>query len=607
MKSIIKLFLIYLLCLVIYNCASIGNPSGGPADTVPPFLILDQLSPQSNINIEQRQSIVLPFSERLFPTFINNSIRIEPETEIKIKNLSDKITVTPKDSWPNQFVLYVSRTISDYNNNKLEAPIQLIFSTTDSIVGDTIKGELFNFNLDKNYEVALIDTNYKIISKTESDHNGFYQFLGQKKYSSYFILALENKIQNDFISQIRKNKYGLSNQEINTPIHKLFISPPIPRHDIMNISLVNKKYGKISLSSGAEIDIYFNDQYFRNNGIIKEQNDKYYNQNIIFRDYDFSDSLYLKLNLYNRLEPYSTQKSFLFFEEYNDITLPEIITERISPCNYDSTFSVSYEFSEPIILENGFLKVINIQDSSYFNLGIEKGKIKNSNNPYYYQISENRIAFGNIPISGNRQYFLDCNKIKDLNNNTLCPADSILYISNVPECITEEAEDKKEYEERKKQEEIVIADGEINGIIEYNGPYKLQVVAYKIIDGDERYLISLDGTNIYSRGFYANNKKQKKYLPMVEMQRLTVPDPFLVNDTILIDAPLKNQIDNNNFKLSLQPGEYRIIAYEDINPIGKSYFSGTLEPFKQSAKFIVYNDIIRVRSNWTNTIKMKLD
>ena len=71
-------------------------------------------------------------------------------------------------------------------------------------------------------------------------------------------------------------------------------------------------------------------------------------------------------------------------------------------------------------------------------MGSLRDKIENSN-PYYSQISKNWIAFGNIPISGNRQYFLDCSKIKDLNNNTLCPADSIFYISNVPECITEEA------------------------------------------------------------------------------------------------------------------------------------------------------------------------
>ena len=37
----------------------------------------------------------------------------------------------------------------------------------------------------------------------------------------------------------------------------------------MNINLVNKKYGKISLSSGKEIDIYFNDEYYRNKGIIQ--------------------------------------------------------------------------------------------------------------------------------------------------------------------------------------------------------------------------------------------------------------------------------------------------------------------------------------------------
>ena len=572
MKNIIKLFLIYLLCLIIYNCAYMGSPGGGPADETPPYLILDQLSPQSNLNIGLKESIILPFSERLFPTYVNNSIRIEPEIEIKIKNLSDKIIISPKDNWPSQFILYASRTISDYSRNKLENPIQLIFSTTDSIVGDTIKGELFNYNPDNNYEVALIDSNYNIISKTESGHHGSFQFLGQQNYSSYFILALENKIQDDFNNQIRRNNYGLSNQEINTSMHKIFISPPIPRRDIMNISLVNRKYGKISLSSGSKIDIYFNDEYYRNKGIIQLYEQKINIGNLsttlapryIFRDYNFIDSLNLELTLSNQLEEYNVKHSFEPFNEFEDITPPTITDNIKRQCYNDSTFTISLVFSEPIVIDSSVFKIQNILDSTFTNINQEsnnsKPKKDKKNDIFlpgvtdYLQTNENRILIRNIVNSSNNKLLLDCKKIRDLNNNNLC--DSLLVISNNQEC----------------SEIIQRVYGELNGNISYQGPNNLHVIAYKIADDIERYVIKLDDSNVSPIRIYYSS----------------------------ID-------ENNNFKLKLQPGEYRIIAYEDINSVTRSYFSGTLEPFKKAAKFTVYNDIIRIRANWTNTIKMKLE
>lgn len=57
---------------------------------------------------------------------------------------------------------------------------------------------------------------------------------------------------------------------------------------------------------------------------------------------------------------------------------------------------------------------------------------------------------------------------------------------------------------------------------------------------------------------------------------------------------------NNNFSLlNLEPGKYMIFAYEQLGDIeSNEYFSGTLIPFKRSAKFEVYNNIIEVRPHW---------
>ena len=73
------------------------------------------------------------------------------------------------------------------------------------------------------------------------------------------------------------------------------------------------------------------------------------------------------------------------------------------------------------------------------------------------------------------------------------------------------------------------------------------------------------------------------------------------------DDTIKQEIDDNDFVFNqLLPGNYEIWAYENINPISNNYFSGTLEPLKESAKFIIYNKNLYVRPNWSNTISMEL-
>ena len=70
---------------------------------------------------------------------------------------------------------------------------------------------------------------------------------------------------------------------------------------------------------------------------------------------------------------------------------------------------------------------------------------------------------------------------------------------------------------------------------------------------------------------------------------------------------IREELNNNYFIFNqLVPGDYKIWAYEDINPISRDYFSGTLVPLKQSAKFIIYNKNLYVRANWSNTILMEL-
>ena len=51
-------------------------------------------------------------------------------------------------------------------------------------------------------------------------------------------------------------------------------------------------------------------------------------------------------------------------------------------------------------------------------------------------------------------------------------------------------------------------------------------------------------------------------------------------------------------------GDYKLWIYKDYNIIDNNYFSGTLEPLLLSSPFTVFDKIITIRSNWTNSISI---
>ena len=89
MKSYLKYLLFYILVVIFNSCASMGSPSGGETDNSPPYLLMDKVIPQQNININVNQQIKLVFNERIHPNSIKSSIRVEPSIEFEIKKGTD--------------------------------------------------------------------------------------------------------------------------------------------------------------------------------------------------------------------------------------------------------------------------------------------------------------------------------------------------------------------------------------------------------------------------------------------------------------------------------------------------------------------------------------
>ena len=84
----------------------------------------------------------------------------------------------------------------------------------------------------------------------------------------------------------------------------------------------------------------------------------------------------------------------------------------------------------------------------------------------------------------------------------------------------------------------------------------------------------------------------------------------LIVEAVNLDTKevIRQKVENNYFVFNkLINGNYQIWAYEDINQVSDNYFSGTLEPFVQSAKFVVYSKNVYVRSNWINSISINFE
>ena len=509
MKKKLQYLLFYIILVIIfYNCASIGQPSGGPADIHAPYLLEENTLPLVRTNISINQKIILSFNERISPSSAINALRIEPEIDISIRIRNNTIYLKPKESWPNQFKLFISRNLSDYNNNKLTSPIQLAYSLSDSIILKKIIGSIFNIDSTKIYELVLLDKNLSIISKTESNSDGKFIFSTNNINPSNIILALENQITDNFINDIRIKKYGISNRPVNIKYNPIYLSDPIYRAKINNINLINSNFGEVILSTGQKFYLLLNNMF------MKERSKD--NNNYIYKDYDFQDSINININMSNTIETYNLNDSFIFTDQLMDTSSADIEWHKIS------NDSLLIKFTEPIIVDETL--------RPFYSLGVDSMELifnYNYINPHSLYIDNN---------STNGKINIRCNAIKDLNDNDLC--DSILSLNF--------SEDNSSSSN---------SFGEINGTIHYDGKNKLIVEA-----------INLN-----------------------------------------TDDMIRQEINDNHFIFNeLLPGDYKIWAYESINPIGNNYFSGTLEPIKESAKFIIYNKDLYVRANWSNTVSMEL-
>ena len=169
MKSnIISMIAVYLM---LYSCAVQSPPTGGLSDTESPYI--KEINPNNGSNnINANQSIEILFNEMIDPKTVKSSIRIFPETEIKINTFGKKVVIKPDDFWPiDLFRISILREISDFQGNRLKNCSDFTFSTSSNIPSGKINGKLYNHDKNTISEIGLYRINkekFELVLITEN-------------------------------------------------------------------------------------------------------------------------------------------------------------------------------------------------------------------------------------------------------------------------------------------------------------------------------------------------------------------------------------------------------------------------------------------------------
>ena len=224
--------LLALCLLVLFSCASVKVPQGGPLDSEPPKL--KSTSPTILTNLNQGQQITLFFNEFIKEESLKNTIELFPNVNQKIdfEYYGKEVIITLPSNLDKDktYVISLNSNLSDEQNVKLNENIVIPISLSNSINQAAIKGKIFG-----SYSKPSILLWKGIIDKSElpsrkpdyiissSDKFSF----GYLAYDKYTVLAVD--LYNPKLS-LEKNKISFFSESFidlkkdNTPDLNFFFN-----------------------------------------------------------------------------------------------------------------------------------------------------------------------------------------------------------------------------------------------------------------------------------------------------------------------------------------------------------------------------------------------
>ena len=224
--------LLALCLLVLFSCASVKAPQGGPLDSDPPKL--KSTTPAILTNLNQGQQITLSFNEFIKEESLKNAIELFPTVNQKIdfEYYGKEVIITLPSNLDKDktYVISLNSNLSDEQNVKLNDNIVIPISLSNSINQAAIKGKIFG-----SYSKPSILLWKGIIDKSELpsrkpdyviSSNDKFSF-GYLAYDKYTVLAVD--LYNPKLS-LEKNKISFFSESFidlkkdNTPDLNFFFN-----------------------------------------------------------------------------------------------------------------------------------------------------------------------------------------------------------------------------------------------------------------------------------------------------------------------------------------------------------------------------------------------
>ena len=233
-----------LCLLILFSCASVKAPQGGPLDSEPPKLM--STSPAILTDLTQGQKITLSFNEFINEKSLKNAIEIFPKVDQKIVfeyNGKDVVITLPSNLEKDKtYVISLNSNLSDEQNVRLNENIVIPISLSNSINQAAIKGKVFG-SYSKPSILLWKGIIYKseLISKrpdyiiSSSDKFSF----GYLAYDKYTVLAVD--LYNPKLS-LEKNKISFYSESFielkkdNTPDLNFFFNADKVESDSVNVA-----------------------------------------------------------------------------------------------------------------------------------------------------------------------------------------------------------------------------------------------------------------------------------------------------------------------------------------------------------------------------------
>jgi len=170
MKLILKLYrLLAVACLLgfLYNCANLGQISGGPKDEMPPVIL--ETYPEMRATNFKDDNIEITFDEFVQLKEIQNQLLVSPPTEqlpvVRTKNKSVVVKFDEELKDSTTYTIYFGDAISDYNEGNPIKNFQFAFSTGQAIDSMLVTGKVLSAEDLK----PLGEETYVVLYKNHSD------------------------------------------------------------------------------------------------------------------------------------------------------------------------------------------------------------------------------------------------------------------------------------------------------------------------------------------------------------------------------------------------------------------------------------------------------